>query len=46
MRASERSGQFFGNVITPTPDYVKLTEAYGGTGERSDRVKRVCSTYL
>jgi acetolactate synthase I/II/III large subunit len=32
--AAVRSGQFFGNVITPTPDYVKLAEAYGGTGER------------
>ena len=36
MRASKRSGQFFGNVITPTPDYVKLAEAYGGTGERME----------
>jgi acetolactate synthase-1/2/3 large subunit len=32
--AAVRSGQFFGNVISPTPDYVKLAEAYGGTGER------------
>jgi acetolactate synthase-1/2/3 large subunit len=32
--AAVRSGQFFGDVITPTPDYVKLAEAYGGTGER------------
>jgi acetolactate synthase-1/2/3 large subunit len=29
-----RSGQFFGDVLTPTPDYVKLAEAYDGTGER------------
>jgi hypothetical protein len=29
-----RSGQFFGDVLTPTPDYVKLAEVYGGTGER------------
>jgi acetolactate synthase I/II/III large subunit len=29
-----RSGQFFGDVITPTPDYAKLAEAYGATGER------------
>jgi acetolactate synthase-1/2/3 large subunit len=32
--AAVRSGQFFGNVIAPTPDYAKLAEAYGGTGER------------
>jgi acetolactate synthase I/II/III large subunit len=35
--AAVRSGQFFGNVITPTPDYVKLAEAYGGTGERVEK---------
>ena len=35
--AAVRSGQFFGNVITPTPDYVKLAEAYGGTGERVEQ---------
>jgi acetolactate synthase-1/2/3 large subunit len=35
--AAVRSGQFFGNVITPTPDYVKLVEAYGGTGERVEK---------
>ena len=29
-----RSGNFIGDVIGPTPDYVKLAEAYGGTGER------------
>ena len=32
--AAVRTGQFFGNVITPTPDYAKLVEAYGGAGER------------
>jgi acetolactate synthase-1/2/3 large subunit len=32
--AAVRSRQFFGDVLTPTPDYVKLAEAYGGTGER------------
>jgi acetolactate synthase-1/2/3 large subunit len=32
--AAVRSGQFFGDVLMPTPDYVKLAEAYGGTGER------------
>jgi acetolactate synthase-1/2/3 large subunit len=32
--ASVRSGQFFGDVLAPTPDYVKLAEAYGGSGER------------
>ena len=35
--AAVRSGQFFGNVLTPTPDYVKLAEAYGGTGERVEQ---------
>jgi acetolactate synthase-1/2/3 large subunit len=32
--AAVRSGQFFGDVLSPTPDYVKVVEAYGGTGER------------
>jgi acetolactate synthase I/II/III large subunit len=32
--AAVRSGQFFGDVLSPTPDYSKLIEAYGGTGER------------
>jgi hypothetical protein len=32
--AAVRSGQFFGDVLTPTPDYVRLAEAYGGTEER------------
>lgn len=29
-----RRGEFVGNVIDPTPDYVKIVEAYGGAGER------------
>jgi len=29
-----REGNFVGNVIQPTPDYVKVAEAYGGAGER------------
>jgi len=32
--AAVRQGNFVGNVIQPTPDYVKVAEAYGGTGER------------
>jgi len=32
--AAVRTGQYFGNVIAPTPDYAKLVEAYGGAGER------------
>jgi acetolactate synthase-1/2/3 large subunit len=32
--AAVRTGEFIGNVIAPTPDYAKLVEAYGGTGER------------
>jgi acetolactate synthase-1/2/3 large subunit len=39
--AAVRSGQFFGNVITPTPDYVKLAEAYGGTGERVQNITAI-----
>jgi acetolactate synthase-1/2/3 large subunit len=35
--AAVRSGQFTGNVIAPTPDYAKLAEAYGGTGERVEK---------
>jgi acetolactate synthase I/II/III large subunit len=35
--AAVRSGQFFGNVIDPIPDYAKLAEAYGGTGERVEK---------
>jgi acetolactate synthase-1/2/3 large subunit len=35
--AAVRSGQLFGNVLSPTPDYVKLAEAYGGTGERVEK---------
>jgi acetolactate synthase I/II/III large subunit len=29
-----REGNFVGNIIAPTPDYVKVAEAYGGAGER------------
>ena len=32
--AAVRSGELTGDVIAPTPDYSKLVEAYGGTGER------------
>jgi acetolactate synthase I/II/III large subunit len=35
--AAVRTGQFIGNVITPTPDYAKLVEAYGGAGARVTR---------
>jgi len=32
--AAVRTGQFIGDVISPTPDYAKLVEAYGGAGAR------------
>src|SRR5262249_55018075 len=32
-----RRGDFVGDVIAPTPDYAKLAEAYGGSGERVTR---------
>ena len=32
--AAVRNNDFVGDVIAPTPDYVKVVEAYGGTGER------------
>jgi len=32
--AAVRSGTWVGQPITPTPDYAKLAEAYGGHGER------------
>jgi acetolactate synthase-1/2/3 large subunit len=32
--AAVHEQNFVGNVIQPTPDYVKQAEAYGGTGER------------
>jgi acetolactate synthase I/II/III large subunit len=32
--AAVREQNFVGNVIEPTPDYVKQAEAYGGKGER------------
>jgi len=35
--AAVRSGDMIGNVITPTPDYAKLAEAYGGVGERVEK---------
>jgi len=35
--AAVRSRQFIGDVIAPTPDYAKLAEAYGGTGERVEK---------
>ena len=35
--AAVRSRQFIGDAITPTPDYAKLAEAYGGTGERVEK---------
>jgi acetolactate synthase-1/2/3 large subunit len=35
--AAVRSRDFTGDVIAPTPDYVKLAEAYGGTGERVEK---------
>jgi acetolactate synthase-1/2/3 large subunit len=36
--AAVRSGQFTGNVIAPTPDYARLAEAYGGVGERVEKL--------
>lgn len=36
-----REGNFVGNAIQPTPDYVKVVEAYGGTGERVDKADTV-----
>jgi acetolactate synthase I/II/III large subunit len=41
--AAVRTGQFIGNVITPTPDYAKLVEAYGGAGERVTRPAEIDS---
>lgn len=32
-----RDADFIGNVIAPTPDYVKVAEAYGGSGERVEK---------
>ena len=32
--AAVRDNNFVGDVIAPTPDYVKVVEAYGGAGER------------
>ncbi|MEV0947477.1 thiamine pyrophosphate-dependent enzyme [Rhodococcus sp. NPDC049939] len=36
--AAVREGNFVGNVIEPTPEYVKVAEAFGGTGERVETV--------
>jgi len=36
--AAVRTGQFFGNVISPIPDYARLAQAYGGEGERVTEV--------
>ena len=36
-----RAQQFTGDVISPTPDYAKLSEAYGGTGERVQKAADV-----
>jgi acetolactate synthase-1/2/3 large subunit len=33
-----RTGDFVGNVIQPTPDYVRFAEAYGGAGERVQKL--------
>jgi acetolactate synthase-1/2/3 large subunit len=33
-----RTGTFYGSDLTPTPDYPKLIEAYGGKGERVERM--------
>ncbi len=32
--ASMRTGQFYGSDLSPSPEYTRLAEAYGGTGER------------
>jgi acetolactate synthase I/II/III large subunit len=32
-----REGNFIGDVIEPTPDYVRVAEAYGGAGERVEK---------
>ena len=37
--AAVRQGNFVGNVIQPTPDYVKVAEAYGGAGERVQTIE-------
>jgi acetolactate synthase I/II/III large subunit len=33
-----RSGRFFEDEIAPTPDCARLAGAYGGTGERVEKV--------
>jgi len=37
--AAVRGRNFVGDVIAPTPDYAKLVEAYGGSGERVTRAE-------
>ncbi len=38
-----RDGNFVGNVIAPTPDYVKVAQAYGGEGERVEKSDMLAS---
>jgi len=33
-----REHNFVGDVIAPTPHYVKVAEAYGGAGERVEKI--------
>jgi acetolactate synthase I/II/III large subunit len=42
--AAVREQDFVGNVIEPTPDYVKQVEAYGGAGERVQKYDELGST--
>src|SRR6476659_5519633 len=39
--AAVRDGNSVGNVIQPTPDYAKQVEAYGGGGERVQKVSEL-----
>ncbi len=41
--AAVRTRRFTGDVIAPTPDYAKLAEAYGGTGQRVEKVSELDS---
>ncbi|SOJ53349.1 Benzoylformate decarboxylase [Mycobacterium simulans] len=36
-----RDRNFVGDVISPTPDYVKVAQAYGGDGERVDETAKL-----
>jgi acetolactate synthase-1/2/3 large subunit len=36
---SVREHNFVGDIIAPTPDYCKIVEAYGGVGERVQRLE-------